>query len=245
MGEHLSDLVLDELSLNPEASGAAHAQECPSCRDRLQELSRQRARIAQLPGFEHTFTRVAAGRRERARRPRRWAWIAALAGAAALVAALPLLPGRTQVRLKGAPAQGALLRLEAVGARAEGPLLPGDRVKLVIGPARQRWAVVVSVDEKGQVSQLWPAGGGSSGAVEPGKGVETFFEVTPGSATVWAFFSDEPLSGAAAAAALDRAVARAREAGSAVLASEPEPVPGERERARLPLVVASAPEARP
>jgi hypothetical protein len=148
------------------------------------------------------------------------------------------LPSPGDDRIKGAPT----LRLLTPGREAViGALRPHAQVLLAAGAAGHPYALVLALaDEDGRPEVLWPPGAKASGRVGPGAEVVLgeALEVTPGSATLFAFFSDDPLPGDEVARRLAEAVAEARRSGRPLASLDPAPIPGERGRARARLEVA-------
>jgi len=218
MVDHLSDLALDELAagLREGASATAHVDTCVRCRDRLAEFQRAHADARRAPRFETTFARIEATATKRKRG--RWSLFAALPVAAAAMLALVMFarPDAPTVRLKGA---AELVVLRASGTERIESATPGEQVQLAVGAAGHPYAVVLAVEETGEVSVLWPQGADTSARVPPGAEVKLSptFEVTEGSITLHALFSEEPLAISPEQQALRQAIAEAMASGRSPL----------------------------
>ncbi len=196
MADHLSALALDEVSagLTPAAGAQEHLKECAECVARLEALRVSRAAVLSSPEARR---RLEALRSTAAASPapasigRRWRLATAVAAplaAAGLVLAL-WQPG--DERLKGV----ASLELLSSGGAPVKEARVGQHVTLAVGGAGYRRAAVLAVDGAGRVSRVWPAAGTTTAPIARGARVplEPGFEVTPGSVTLYAFFSDEPI----------------------------------------------------
>jgi hypothetical protein len=198
-------------------------------------LANELAAIRMLPGFRETRQRLAA--RAQPKR-RRWAWWSAGGLSIALAASLALvLTSRSEprIRYKGRPRIELLREPDATG-----PVHAGEHVSLVMHAAGHPYALLMAIDEKGAVEQVWPAQGTQSGRLppqHPDQPLEPGFEVTPGSFAVHAFLSDAPLNTTEAAEALHRAFVEGRDLSTATPAGW---VPSE-ENARATLKVEVVP----
>lgn len=240
MAEHTSDLVLDELAAGLAAAPAQadHVRGCVRCSSRLETLSTERRASLASPGYARTL----AALRALPERPpfwRRWTFVLPLA--ASLAAGAFLLVPRPTDRIKGRPSL-ELLR-EGVGAKVTGPVRPGERLALAVGAAGAKELLVMAVGDDGSIAELWPAGGDGSGAAPSGAAtvLSPAFVVTPGSATLYAFFSERPLSEKRVEAALDEAVRQARQRGKPPAEASVGPLPGESARVQLQLCVEGSP----
>jgi hypothetical protein len=197
----------------------AHADGCDDCRGKLKELEDEQARFQAAVSFD----RFAAGV-ERAARPqpaveraRRW-----MAPALALAASLVLVvaagralsngedprggnrvKGGAEVELKIAGPGGASQR--DAPERAPALLSPGERVRIGYRAVEHRYVTVVSVDELGQVTPVYPergqslpASGGNAMVYLP----ESLEFTGSGAEKLIVILSDEPLE-------VDRVVAAA------------------------------------
>jgi hypothetical protein len=255
---HLSDLVFDEWLAGVQhlAEHDAHHRACERCRNRLSELEQARVRSSGEPGFERTFAalhreqarvRFEAAQKSPGRSWTRWLWAAAAMPLAVIVALLWTKLNPTMLlsdehehdRVKGTPSV-ALVHAKPVADDKR--FFAGDEVNLRLGPAGNPFALVIAVDDHGEVSELWPDGP-KSGGVDPGgeRPLSPAFEVTPGSLEVWAFFSVQPLSTPMVLQAVSRSVVEAKERGTSPLDAQPSTLPGELARAHLRLDVESKP----
>src|SRR5262245_4429535 len=101
MGEHASDLRLDELAAGMEvpAEVRGHVGGCAVCGARLKEIEAARGRARESAGFHRVKARL------RTPAPRRWTWVMVGGPALAAVAAVLVLvvqPAETGTRVKGA-----------------------------------------------------------------------------------------------------------------------------------------------
>jgi hypothetical protein len=201
MSEHLSDLVLDEVAVG--GPRPVHLEACAACLARLERLRAHAGAARARSGFSQVRARVLSeGARRAEPRASRWrfGWmlVPALAAAMAMVLWLPageqarygqgdgLPPG---IRLKGGPAV-ELLRLS--DGEVNPVLSEGDQVALRLRGGGYRYALVVSVDASGQLEQLWPSAGSTSGELAETQPAP-LFQVTEGDFVVHAFYSDAPL----------------------------------------------------
>ena len=175
---HPGELALRRLQAQ-EAVGedvAHHVAACEACRARVQGFrDEQRQFEAAIP-----FERFAAGVERASRTPRDVAprrphrltqGFLALAATVLVTVGVSQLVGldgaRGGNRLKGgagielvvAPRGGGPQR--AAADHAAEPLAPGDRVRVGVTPGPWRYVAVVSVDERGEVSALYPESGPS------------------------------------------------------------------------------------
>jgi hypothetical protein len=186
---HVKELLLRRFHAG-ELGGAerpvveAHTTTCARCRARLKDLADEQRR------FEHSisFDRFAAGVERAARQPRRvaappsptarWAF-PALSLAAALVLIITVAP---RLRRGAVDADGARVigtnsikgggitvmiggsdrhtRRTAVTDTPE-QLAPGERIRIGYRAGGQEYLVAVSVDDKGEISALYPESGQS------------------------------------------------------------------------------------
>lgn len=223
MDDHVSDFRLDELASElpvPEAA-RAHVASCARCSERLRAIGAARAASSSAAAFGRVRQRLLA----RAERPRAPLWgllaaPAALAVAAALLVALPLSQADHRIRAKG----GAWIQLVGPDGVTVERARPGDRVRLVVFGAGNRFAAVLAVGPEGRADVLWPAGGDRAGELQAGEApcaLEPALEVTPGSALLVALFDREPFSIAEARRALEGSAAQARARGGSPLDLEP------------------------
>lgn len=167
--------ALDAGELQGEARSAfeAHVAGCATCRERLAVLAADRrslqARPELLARLEARAAPAAAPRR-RWFGPQRIVGLAVAAGLA-LISATAFERSQRQLQptdtewdgRKGAVAfdlfVGGVERPRLVEGEPE--LRPGERIRIALTPGPHRYAVVVSVDEHGAVSPLYPVSGSS------------------------------------------------------------------------------------
>lgn len=181
LSAHFGELTLRRLRLGeltePESSRArTHLEDCAPCKARWRALQDEQRRFE----LELPFERFAAGVTRAARRPapglaRRVLPLAPLvAVAAAVLLAVFTRPeagdaGRN--RLKGGLKGTAEVALR-IAAPAGGPqrdatpgaaevLAPGERVRIGYKPGGHRYVASISIDERGEVSPLYPDDGRS------------------------------------------------------------------------------------
>ena len=224
-----------ELSGQSHEEIAHHTADCGSCRAKLRLLQEEQRQFERDVPFERFAGGVErACRVPRPRPKRRWALAGtfSLAAAAAVVMLLWRPSGRgtdlgvQEVGRRAAFNQikgglSAVVRIAAASGEAQRSLAPagsttlqpGERIRLGYSTAAPGYLVAVSVDDAGEVSTLYPEGGGSL-PVRPTQHL-TFLpdslELTgPGRERVFLFLADQPLDGAAAAKSVRDAHAQAR-----------------------------------
>jgi hypothetical protein len=189
---HVSQLVLDELAseLPTDAAAKAHVDSCADCRAKLELITAARARTKESVGYPRTLARISSA----AEAPPAWrSWLAVLAPALAAGALffVAIHTGQQEgERLKGLATLDFVRRDGAVVTEVR----PGTRLKIKLGAGGHRHALVLSVDDKGAVEQLWPEVLASTAL--PGSGVVTLpreLEATPGSVRVYARVGNEPI----------------------------------------------------
>ena len=224
---HLAELVLrryraGEFSGQECAEKDQHLAACAPCRSKLRLLvEEQRAFERDIP-FERFAGGVERARRVPRPRPRRL-WTAGLGGALA-AAAVAVFLVRTAPpshnRSKGASVE-ATVRVASAVASAQRAVPPGsqevleagDRVRLGYRTADARYLAAVSVDERGDVTLLYPEAGPAL-AVAPSE--TTVFlpdslEFTgAGRERVFLFLARTPFDSASARQAVKTAHASAR-----------------------------------
>jgi Domain of unknown function (DUF4384) len=225
---HLGELALRRFRVGEALGNSAHADACADCRARLKTLDDEQRRFEQ----EFSFDRFAAGverasrSRQAPRRTRTW-WpslrvlaIPTLSLAAGMVLFVTMTGDRISPnRIKG----GADITVRV--AAGDGPqrtaasdvpeaLALGERVRIGYRPGAHRYLLSLSVDERGQVTPLYPETGRS---VSVGKGVGAGPRYLPdsieftdaGTERLIVIMSDEPLdveaARRAARASFDRA----------------------------------------
>lgn len=192
MSEHLSDLVLDELALGGRPL-PAHVEGCERCGARLARLRAQREALRTDGELPRRLERVlsGAGTRTPARPWFHWLrFTVPVAVAAGLASVVLLREPADGVRVKGGPFVSLVRQQDGA---VDAPLHPGDLVTLSVHAASHRYALVLVTDAEGNVSTLWPARSDRSGDPSVLPATPTFV-VTPGSFTLDAYFSDEPLA---------------------------------------------------
>lgn len=183
MSAHLSEWTLRRM-LTGELAGPelvqnqGHVSSCAPCRERLAGLEAEQkdfeARVPFEPFARGVERGVDAARPERSGPQLNGFLVAAAAVVLIAVTVRPLLTPPEANRLKGGAA-AAELRIGGAGAqRAVLPgdtetLLPGERVRLGYVAGANGYVLALSVDDRGEVSALYPESGHSL-AVEPGGG---------------------------------------------------------------------------
>jgi hypothetical protein len=178
---HTSSAHVGELKLRQIFSGEmvaeetrTHAASCAECQAKLSRLGEEQAKFeAAIP-----FERFAAGVERAQRTPRtlgvqarRWQVLGlALAAMVAAVVGVKVMGGREGGnRLKGggltvkvASALGSPQRDGTADPQTPEALLDGERIRLGVKPGEtERYVLVVSLDEKGEVTPLYPEAGKS------------------------------------------------------------------------------------
>ena len=174
--EHIGDLTLRRRRagevLGPEGPAIdAHATSCADCRSRIRALDEEQRRFEQ----EISFDRFAAGveRAERgaskARRPiRARVWISSLGAVAAAAAALIIFvgPRPSPNRIKG-DGGGIIVRVAGTNGQrtADGAVIEalarGERLRIGYQPGRHHYLLSLSIDDRGEVTPLYPERGPS------------------------------------------------------------------------------------
>jgi hypothetical protein len=196
---HPSALALHEYQLallgpREAESVGRHLSLCQLCRTDLSSLAGDQRR------FEREVfpqTREAIVRR---RSPWRW-WFALPSLAAAAAAWLLIAPLRRGPELL--PKGDSMLAVFV--ASGEGPLPvtdgqtrlhPGDRIRFVLRPVGQRYAVIASLDGTGRATVYHPFGGRESAALPPGPRFEVpgsiVLDDSPGPERVFAVLAARP-----------------------------------------------------
>lgn len=201
----LRRMMAGELEGEAAAQLRQHLSACSRCRSSWSALEEEQRRFASEIPFEPFAERV-RGRAARAR-PARHVWRPALAAAAAMMLVVwagPRLFHASETesprnRIKG----GGALQLYIGGAgatprlaRAGEPLAPGERVRVGYSSAGHRYIAVISIDEQGEVSPLYPESGVSLRSAD-GSGPHLMPDSLefsgPGFERVVAIFSNAPL----------------------------------------------------
>jgi len=221
---HPSELALERHLLDPAVSPiASHLGSCEACGARIEEMRRQGEEFARYV-FPATVEKVeeAADRRPRLRWLRVLAPVSALAAAAVVFLLVqPLRTPEDYLGVKGDHGLGLTVFLTGTaGARPvrDGEAVPADAaVRFRVQPTSPCHLWLVSVDERGKVSRLFPVEG-DGGAL-----VATRFEVPggaildgrPGPERVFAICTP----GAVYYAAVERAVQAAAARGESAVRS--------------------------
>jgi hypothetical protein len=197
MAEHLSALELDVMvtggTLSAERS--AHLAGCGDCKQKIDAERAAADAVKMQPQFGATLAKLTAAQpAPRAKvipLQRRAPVIFTLALAAAAVIVLIINPPKDdETRLKG----NASVELLSEANQAVRAAHVGDQLQLALGAAGRPYAMVLGVDERGQIDLLWPQTGHRSGPAPKGaRTVVTRFEVTQGSITLVGLFSEQPL----------------------------------------------------
>jgi hypothetical protein len=173
---HVAELALRRYRAGEFAAEACadvdrHLASCPVCRTKLRVLvEEQRAFEREIP-FERFAGGVERAQRVPRQRPRR-AWIFGLSGVVAAAAVAMFLvrvspPGPNQHnRIKGSSVE-ATARIASPHASAQRTappgsqevLEPGDRVRLGYKTVDTRYLAAISVDDRGEVTPLYPEAG--------------------------------------------------------------------------------------
>ena len=181
------DYLLERLAAGdlPVADAAALRERLaaePGGAERLAALAADDAALLE----RHAPARVAAEVRRRVAPPQRralaWRLVPALAVAAAVLVAVPVvryLDGRTLVgnpagdaeRVKGLAPRLVLHRRTPAGAEVLGPgatARSGDLVQVGYVSAGAAYGVIVSIDGSGAITRHWPLAGDEAAALTPG-----------------------------------------------------------------------------
>lgn len=198
-----------------------HVAVCPECRTRLRGLDDEQRRFESNISFDRFAAGVerAARAPSRARRPAARAWAtSALALAACLVVVVTARRPPPTTRIKG----GAGMTVRVAGAAgqrnaradANEPLARGERLRIGYQPGGHRYLLSLSIDERGEVTPLYPEQGPSlpvaDGPDEATRYLPDSLELTGGGVErIFVVLSDAPIeletARRAARAAYDRA----------------------------------------
>ncbi|MBS2023165.1 MAG: zf-HC2 domain-containing protein [Deltaproteobacteria bacterium] len=232
MSAHVTPLQLDELALGvlpPEQKAAleAHVAGCARCKADLAEHTQAREHFsaAVLP---KTLGAVRArAEAEGFGRPkglfglvslRKFGFLLApLAAAAAILLFLkPQSITEPDVLTKGGASVSAFARRgdRVFAVSPSEHVRPGDAVRLVLQPGPQTFALVLSVDSLGHVTQWFPQVGPASAPIAPRQRLELpgsiVLDATPGTEHVFALLSGAALDAPLMTSALEHADAKAR-----------------------------------
>lgn len=234
----LRQLRAGELGGDEAQAVRAHAEGCPGCLGKLKGLEDEQAQFQAAVSFD----RFAAGVERAARShkgpvARRWMApvMAAAAAVLVVVAAGRVLSADPQGRnrVKGGP-EIALTIAGPGGApqrdAPDGPpalLSPGERVRIGYRAVQHRFVTVISVDQQGEVTPIYPERGESLPASNASAMVylpESLEFTGSGAERVIVILSDEPLQVTAAVEAARKAY---QAAGGELSRMAPLPIPGE------------------
>jgi hypothetical protein len=170
---HVGELTLrrfyaGELSAEKSAEMDQHISGCALCRAKLRHLAEERRDFQREVPFERFAGGVERARRVPRSRPRSlWSFgFAGVLAAAAVAVFFVSAPTGSHNRSKGtsveatariASANGSLQRSTPPGSHEI--LEPGDRIRLGYQTGDARYLAVVSIDEHGEVSPLYPEAG--------------------------------------------------------------------------------------
>ena len=229
--EHIGDLTLRRHraaeSLGPDAPDVeAHASACTECRARVRALDDEQRRFEQEISFDRFSAgveRAARGATARRRRPvATAAWLTpvlAMAAAVALVVTFRSEGPREPVnRIKGG--SGITVRIAgSEGQRtartdATEALARGERLRIGYTAAAHRFLLSLSIDDRGEVTPLYPEGGQSlpvaEGAPSATRYLPDSVELTgAGMERIIVVLSDQPVDVEAARRAAHAAYDRA------------------------------------
>jgi hypothetical protein len=158
---HPSDLKLEAHLLDAAHSPvAAHVAGCDRCRARLQRMEGEGEEFRRF-----VYPATLAGLEQRP--PRRWVWVKFAAPVAALAAAVVVLVVRTGPPDDYSGAKGAAFKLtvyaglgESARALGDGDVVPANAsLRFRVQPSGSCHLAIVSVDETGHVSRLFPPAG--------------------------------------------------------------------------------------
>jgi hypothetical protein len=194
---HPSALKLEAHLLDPVRSAVSgHVAGCEDCRAHLLTMERQGDDFMRYvyPATVETLAPKSA---------RRWTWAAIVAPVAALAAAAIVVgvnrgPASDYVGTKGVTINLGVYAGSEAGARAlsdKDSVPAGAALRFRVQPARPCHLGIVSVDEHGEVSQLYPQSGDVAPAVEkmetlPGGAI---LDGQPGPERIFAVCSADPL----------------------------------------------------
>ncbi len=206
---HPGELLLRRAAAQEEVGPEVHEhlKACERCRARVKSFEDEQRRFEAAIPFERFAAGVERAARSssgrKAERPMRWV-MALAAGLLALTAGGLIYQANREgpgVRVKGGG--GIDVRIAAPsGVQRDGspdPLLPetlssGERVRIGYHQLRERYIAVVSVDEKGEVTAIYPAEGKSLPVKPEGDYLPESLEFTgAGIERVIVVASNEPL----------------------------------------------------
>jgi hypothetical protein len=183
--EHIGELTLRRRrageALGPDGPAIeAHATSCADCRARIRALDDEQRRFEQEISFDRFAAgveRAARGDRAVRRAARARFWVPSLAGLAAAAAMLVVVvrtsgddPGRRHPYSGIKGSAGITVRVAGVdgqrNARVDSaePLSRGERLRIgyYVGEHRYRYLLSLSIDDRGEVTPLYPERGTSA-----------------------------------------------------------------------------------
>lgn len=160
----LRQLRAGELKDDEARTVREHADGCADCRGKLSGLEAEQAGFQEAVSFERFAAGVERAARPQRIEPRRWMGPAlALLAATVVVVAAPKLMFQQANRLKGGPAvsffAGSAAATREVPGGAPALLSPGEGVMIRYSAQEGRYLTVVSVDDQGAVTPVYPERG--------------------------------------------------------------------------------------
>lgn len=208
----------------------AHADSCPQCGSLLTSLEKQRNEFLKRHPFEEIAPTLLKGRR---RRPLYWLAPAAAAAALLLVAGIlwfALSPEPT-IRTKGDISLAFFVQKggEAVPGQAGGIYRKNDRIQFAYSSGPNRYVFLVSLDDRGAVSNFNHQGAETSVPIKPGTNRvlegSIILDDSVGPERIFAVFSNQPLRLEEVKDAADRACRELQKAGASVRDLDRLPLP--------------------
>lgn len=178
MSAHLREIQLRQLLAGEKLEeAAAHLAACAECKARTKDLEAEQQRFETAIPFE----RFAAGVERATRQPRQtprsnrrpMQIIVAIAASVLVLAGVPLVmrgggdhgsnrtKGGSEVEIVVAGASNGPQRMGSHDPLAPEALAPGERVRIGYRAGGYRYLAAVTIDEKGEVSALYPERGPS------------------------------------------------------------------------------------
>jgi hypothetical protein len=172
-----SDFALEESLLDDDSEAGRHVATCPLCAQRLGEMEVQRQHFRRVVR-PHTIDAILA-RAPTTRPAASWkVWMASLASVSALAAVLIVMTPGAETRpvptehAKGGPSSQPaspapspfVLSVFAGSHGVVHPVADGDEIpagaelRFRVGTPHACWLTIASLDDKGAVSHLYPAG---------------------------------------------------------------------------------------
>jgi len=234
----LRRLRAGELAGDEAQQVRAHAEGCDDCGGKLKGLEDEQARFQAAVSFDRFAAGVErAARSRQAPLVRRWMAPAMAAAAAVLVvvAAGRMLSADPQGRnhVKGGPEIALKIAGPDGASQRDAPesapalLSPGERVRIGYRAVQHRFVTVLSVDQQGEVTPIYPERGESLPASNASAMVylpESLEFTGSGAERVIVILSDEPLQVSSAVEAVRKAY---QAAGGDLSRLAPLPLPGE------------------